>query len=602
MRILHALSQTELTGSEAYALDLCRYQTEQGHTCVVISDRLHLPFPGESLNLSLSTSSFFERMRNIWHLRHILKEKKIEVIHSHSRGACRHLYWASLGLRIPMLTSIHGYQHFSWSKRLLNIYGDYVLGVCENIRDQLRDQFGRKAYSLEVLRNPVNFSSSPDSSLPTTSPGCILLAGRSSGPKGRRLRELFTALEKSLLETSPHTHLHLVLSGLSRRELEELRARYPRPEIRIEGHLPGLRDTLQAASLVVCSGRIALEALALGKPVYALGEACHLGFVSDENLSRVLASNFGDVGPEETLRCDHIVAAIEAALPVRAPFLSPSGLEKLRYEFDFVRIQERILDLYRGLRLFKKARWIPILMYHKVVARPLKSQHRTFITAHQFERHLRFFCWRGLKSLDFRDLADFWYERRPLSEFPKRPVILTFDDGYRNNLEYASPLLKRYSHKCEIFLLADHAIQQNNWDPDEGDGSQALMDLEEKKSLPRSVYHIGSHGLTHRHYPMLSREELRREFRLSKERLESDLQTQINAFAYPFGAIDERLPELAREAGYDFAVNTDLGPVYWFTNPRSLFRANIFPEDGVFSLWKKTSTWYREYYFKKRGH
>src|SRR5262249_26046666 len=146
----------------------------------------------------------------------------------------------------------------------------------------------------------------------------------------------------------------------------------------------------------------------------------------------------------------------------------------------------------------------------------------------------------------------------------------------RNNLEYALPLLQKSEQKAEIFLLADHDLSTNTWDPDEGDGSSGLMTLPEKKSLPLHIYGIGSHGLSHQHYPELPETEVQRELSLSKQILERDLHTAVKAFAYPFGSIDRRLPRLAQDAGYDFAVNTDQGPVYWFTERFSLFRANVF--------------------------
>lgn len=612
MRILHALSQTELTGSEAYAFDLVSHQHRAGHETLTISDRFHLSFPGEKLNLELSTDSFWTRMANIRRLRRLLIEKRIDVIHAHSRGACRHVYWAALGLKIPVLTTVHGYQHASLSKRLFNIYGDYVLAVCEKIRDQMIFDLRTKPYAIEVLRNPaqtatagISLPSFPSRNgdapvpLPAAEPGRILLAGRNSGPKGRRLRQVFRHLAREKARLPAGARVHLVLSGLSAPEREGLQAEFP--EAVVEGHLPSLQEAIALGQIVVASGRIALEALAQGRRVFALGEAAQPGFLGPATESAIMASNFGDVGPEEKLDAEAVLTELLRELAAPTPELQCRRAEALLAEFSAERIQERILELYRGLRLFKRARHLPILMYHKVVATPPETPHRTFVTVETFRRHLRFFRRRGFTTLHFRELADFWWERRPLAEFPRRPLVLTFDDGYRNNLERAAPLLVEHDLKAEIFLLADPGLQRNTWDPDEGDESSALMSPEEKRRLPRPHYAIGSHGLSHRAFPGLADAEVLEELRVSKARLEADFGEKVCAVAYPFGAIDARLPRLAREAGYDFAVNTDQGPVYWFTEPRSLFRVNVFPEDGAFSLWRKTAAWYREYYFRKRG-
>lgn len=598
MRILHALSQTELTGSEAYALDLVKYQNAQGHWTLTVSDRFHMPFPGERQALPLSTGSFWLRMRNILKLRHWLLEHKVEVIHCHSRGACRHLFWARWGLGIPILTTVHGYQHSSMSKRLFHIYGDYVLTVCEKIRDQMVKTMRTKPYAIEVLRNPIRFSE-PTPVPPGQTTRRFLLAGRSSGPKGRRLKKIFEHWAQHKSDWPEDVQVHLILSGLDAKERERLRSLWP--EALIEGHIPSLQQSIQSATAVLASGRIALEALAMDRRVFALGESSQPGFLSAHNLTEILSSNFGDVGPEQNLDLETIFHAVIQEL-------KNSTLEKqqqikavLTEAFTAERIQQRILELYRGLRLFKKAKALPILMYHKVVDQEPQTPHRTFILESNFIKHLKFLKNFGFESLSFKELSDFWWERRPLSEFPKKPVIITFDDGYRNNLRRAAPHLKAFNLKTEIFLLADPEIVRNTWDPDEGDESSALMTMAEKLQLPRPPYSIGSHGLTHKAFPNLNEGQILAELRESKKRLEADFATQVVAFAYPFGALDDRLPGLANQAGYDFAVNTDQGPVYWFTNRHSLFRINIFPQDGVFTLWRKTSSWYRESYFKKRG-
>lgn len=604
MRILHALSQTELTGSEAYAFDLVTDQQKKSHWTLVVSDHLHLAFPGQTEKISLSTNSFWQRMRNILKLRKLLQAERIDVIHCHSRGACRHLYWASRGLKIPILTTIHGFQHTSFSKRLFNIYGDYILAVCEKIRDQMVLDLRTKSYAIEVLRNPMPFPKHAPARSTTLKPTRILLAGRYSGPKGRRLREVFRFLEPALQKSFPGVELHLVLSGANDIEIAKLRKAHSRAEVLIEGTRKDLRSAVTLAGLSIASGRIALEALSLGSSVLALGEASQQGLVSKENLQSVLSSNFGDVGPEQILDVQSILREVETFIKQDPGLVAEAHAQMMpiiEHEFQFERISDRMIDLYRGLRLFKYQSWLPILMYHKIVPTELQSPHKTFVTTSNFAKHLRYFRWLGLTTLTFNDLADFWFERRPLSELPKKPVLLTFDDGYLNNLENAQPLLLQNQMKAEIFLLADHAITFNTWDPDEKDGSAHLLSFEQKKKLQKSAFSIGSHGLTHRHYPDLTNNEIFSELAQSKQILETDLGQRVNAMAFPFGDLDPRLPALAEKAGYDFAVNTDQGPVYWFTQRYSLFRANIFPSEGLLSLWKKTSTWYREYYFKKRG-
>lgn len=602
MRILHLLSQTELTGSEVYAETLARDQHGKGHSIRVISDRLHRPFPGTHALLAVSTGSFWRRMLNIWKLIREIREHRIELIHCHSRAACRHAYWATRFTGTPMVTTLHGYQHASFSKRLFDIYGDTVITVCERIRDQLREKFAMDPTRIKTLRNPLELAWNEN---PVPDRPSIALIGRSTGPKGRRLRQVFRENAKEWLELDPQYRLELILPGLAADEAQALRSGVPpalQNRVSVVTSHQDLTEVFNRAQVVVASGRIAVEALAAGCEVIALGEARLEGRVSEENLPAQLVSNFGDVGPEEILDPQAVTHELRR---LRRDPLTRSRRERLRElisaEFSQSRICDQIEEIYRATRMWKKAPGLPVLMYHKIPDRPLRSKHRIFVTKENFEKHLLFFQARGFETLTFDDLADFWWEKRPLDQFPPRPLLLTFDDGYRDNLVNALPLLAQYKMKATLFLLADHRIDRNTWDAEEGVEPAPLMTLDEKKALPPEVFAIGSHGLQHLDLRTLSEDEVSRQMTESKEKLEKDLGRPIQAFAYPFGWVDSRLPELARRAGYLFAVNTDRGALRWVDDRFSVFRVNIFPEESWFSLWRKTSRWYRRRYFRKRG-
>lgn len=597
MRILHALSQTELTGSEVYAFELAQHQSQQGHEIYAISDNFHKEFPGVRVSIPLSTKSFWKRMDNILALRRILKKEKIEIIHCHSRGACRHLYWASRGLGIPVITTVHGYQHNSFSKKTFDIFGDYVFAVCESIYNQQVQQFHRDKDSIEVLRNPVSIPKfRPTESHPPT----ILLAGRNSGPKGDNLKSLVRDFASSWLSLIPNLRIRLILSGIGSHELEQLKRIFP-AQVEIQGSVTDLPREVSQSDIVVGAGRIAIEALLLGKTVVGLGESEAFGLITADNWREGLKHNFGDVGLDwvraENLKrvSDQILACFKLK---EFPSLPKDLIEA---EYNPLTINDRMIEVYRSERIRKKMGWLPILMYHKVIDDKRDGQHRIFIHKDNFRSHIEFLKKKNFQFLSFKDLDDFWMERRPLSELSRKSLIITFDDGYTNNLEHAIPVLKENRAKATIFLLADHSILSNSWDEGSEETPDSLMSLEEKKSLSPDVIEIGSHGLRHDRLPKKDDSEILSEMRVSKKILEHDLNRPVTAFAYAFGDIDSRLPRLAKEAGYAFAVNTDRGPVEWSRNPWSLFRVSMFPEDNVWSLWKKTSKWYRKYYYYKRG-
>ena len=90
------------------------------------------------------------------------------------------------------------------------------------------------------------------------------------------------------------------------------------------------------------------------------------------------------------------------------------------------------------------------------------------------------------------------------------------------------------------------------------------------------------------------------ELTTSKKLLESEFKKPVTVYAYTYGDTNAASAELAEAAGYDLAVNTDTGGVDTADYLYQIFRVNIFPDETYLSLWKKTSSWYRRYYFWKR--
>lgn len=601
MKILHLLSQIEMTGSEAYAQTLASAQARSGHDLFVISDNFHLSFPGHLVKLSIATRSFFQRMKNIFKLRRFIIENKIEVIHCHSRAACRHAYWARLGLETCIVTTLHGYQHSSFSKKLFNIYGDTVIAVCENIKQQLIENFTIDPHSLITLRNPIIQKETINNSEKKT----LSLIGRASGPKGQRLISLFREQLEFWLTENPEISVLLALTGLSEQEKNNLKKSIPTQlisRVQIVSEFINLQDVFKQSFCVVASGRIAIEAYFAGCEVACLGESSFVGRLEEKNIKQILASNFGDIGKPLPVSNEQISEVILLALKNPLSTSTRQALTaRLSAEFSLEAIHEKIIEIYRGTRLYRKCSWIPILMYHKVTDQEIQSRHKIYVTKKRFKQHLQYLKWRNFQTITFSDLSDFWFERKSISEFPKSPLILTFDDGYQDNLTNALPLLRQYQMKAQLFLLSDHKILANTWDEPEDGVTAKLMSEEERQMLPLNIYEIGSHGQTHRELPKLNNSEILRELAESKQQLENEFKQNISCFAYPYGRLDHRLPSLAQKAGYDFAVNTDNGPVRWIDNRHSLFRVNVFPQDSLFAIWKKTSRWYRRSYFHKRG-
>src|SRR2546427_9509435 len=107
---------------------------------------------------------------------------------------------------------------------------------------------------------------------------------------------------------------------------------------------------------------------------------------------------------------------------------------------------------------------LPILLYHKIDRIPPGARYpRSYVTPERFDAQLALLRRCGYESVSF---ADYLAYRRGAARLPRRPVIITFDDGYRCNRDVALPLLQRHGFRATIFLVAERVGGTNPRDPD----------------------------------------------------------------------------------------------------------------------------------------
>jgi peptidoglycan/xylan/chitin deacetylase (PgdA/CDA1 family) len=269
------------------------------------------------------------------------------------------------------------------------------------------------------------------------------------------------------------------------------------------------------------------------------------------------------------------------------------ALARLSFErYDVKTVAAKIQRRYE--RAFARAHSsdsIPVLMYHRVLENPpADSSHGIWVSARQFAYQLASLKRRGFETMTFRD-----YDRfvRGEARLPRRPIILTFDDGYVDNYTMAFPLLRNFGFRAVIFAVADKDRRTNIWDRDEQ--SAPLMSVSQLQELHRSGIEIGSHTVTHPRLPVTSAEEAHREVRDSKDSLEQLLGSSVLSFAYPYGALSETVKNLVDEAGYKYAVAADSGPINFYEDFLEIRRTQVFPWTSNIGFWKKTLPIYNRY-------
>ncbi|MGC7847627.1 polysaccharide deacetylase family protein [Desulforudis sp. 1088] len=200
---------------------------------------------------------------------------------------------------------------------------------------------------------------------------------------------------------------------------------------------------------------------------------------------------------------------------------------------------------------------VPVLMYHKVSPDRKAGGYGLRVHPREFAWQMNYLAGRGFTAISPRDLERALYEGAPL---PARPILITFDDGYRDNYLYALPVLEELGMQGTVFVVAG-AIGKTNFFDAESQPPNAMMSWEEIRAMERAGITIGSHTLTHPHLTQISTDQARREIVEAKRVLEKGLGHEVRYFCYPYGDYNPAVEALVAEAGYTLSFTCDQGRV-----------------------------------------
>jgi peptidoglycan/xylan/chitin deacetylase (PgdA/CDA1 family) len=223
-------------------------------------------------------------------------------------------------------------------------------------------------------------------------------------------------------------------------------------------------------------------------------------------------------------------------------------------------------------------RTLRVLMYHKV--NDLVPNPTTVPTA-VFEEQMSLLSELRYAPVSLDSVRDHYLLGVPL---PPHAVLITFDDGYRDNLENALPVLRAHGYPAVLFVPIGYLDDARPLPHEEllrtlGVSNQTL-DWDELAELEAGGVRIESHGIGHWPLTALEPAEATREIALSKLRLEERLGREVDAFAYVKGSQADYRPEhasLVQQAGYKLAFTSVSGANGPASDPFRLRRYNIEP-------------------------
>jgi peptidoglycan/xylan/chitin deacetylase (PgdA/CDA1 family) len=217
---------------------------------------------------------------------------------------------------------------------------------------------------------------------------------------------------------------------------------------------------------------------------------------------------------------------------------------------------------------------LPILMYHligRIRTEDPPITQRLTVTPADFDAQMRWLKRDGFHAVS---QAQAYAALERGAKLPSHPIMITFDDGYRDVWANALPVLVRLHMPATAYVITSRI---SDWDP-------RTLTWGQLHALERGGVTIGSHTVTHPDLTTLADADALAELRNSRRKLERHLKRPVQWFAYPAGAHDARIVELVRRAGYVLAVTTQPGPAQSAQTPLELHRYEILDSTHVSGL------------------
>jgi peptidoglycan/xylan/chitin deacetylase (PgdA/CDA1 family) len=196
-----------------------------------------------------------------------------------------------------------------------------------------------------------------------------------------------------------------------------------------------------------------------------------------------------------------------------------------------------------------------------------------------FQRHGRAGKILQLLRCEFLSLNDLGMWSAGELKTAKRPVVITFDDGYGDIYEHAFCLLQAWRLPAVVFLVADR--KTDSWREWGDRGTLQLLSWSQIKVMSDAGIVCGSHSLTHTRLTHCNEWQLRAEVLDSKEMIEDQIGRSVKHFCYPYGDYDQRIQDTVQKAGYETACTTERGVVLPGINPWRLPRLAVGKRMGL---------------------
>ncbi len=365
--ILLAAMALELGGAETHVISLAQELKRRGHQVTVASAGGRLvPELTESgiphVRIPMDSRSPVEMLRAYWHLRRLISEKGIGLVHAHARIPAWISSLALAGKPTAFVTTYHGTYNAGFPWKYLTTFGQRTIAVSDDVVRHLVGPLGAPPDQIRMIPNGLDtrqFSPAVDIAPLLTEFGL-----QAEGPDvvhASRLQDHFADVAVALTQAIPEIERQIpgvrvwILGDGNRgdevrRLTEEMNRRLGRQAVRAVGARSDVFRFLNLADVVVAVARTATEAMACARPVVVAGEGGYRGILTPERILPWSGANFTAREGGHPLQVGELAEAVAGLLkPEAAAERVRLGDAGRAYVVDHLSIQAitaQILDVY----------------------------------------------------------------------------------------------------------------------------------------------------------------------------------------------------------------------------------------------------------------
>jgi glycosyltransferase involved in cell wall biosynthesis len=369
LTVLLALMALDAGGAETHAISLAQQLKKRGVNVLLASHggklTKELKSAGiEHFTLPLDRKSPVHLIQSIKGLNHIVKSRGVNIIHAHARIPAWVSQWVTYFTGCPYITTSHGIYSTNWGMGFITTWGKRIIAVSEDVKKHLIHNFKVSPKRIHVIPNGIDldkFNPKVDESAVLSELGLsfddikIVYISRLMGARGEIALRLIEALPE-IKKQFPNVKLVLVGEGDKYEIISKCAADYNRMTGSKSVLVTGARlDTpmlMKLADVAVGVGRVALEAMAMEKPVIIAGEAGFMGALTPENFEEARQHNFSGRGAKRASDAHSIASDIIELLGdgTRRKELGLYGRQMVSKYFSIESMTDEILKIYYSVK------------------------------------------------------------------------------------------------------------------------------------------------------------------------------------------------------------------------------------------------------------